>query len=193
MSETQPAGHYPKGYCGGCSLDIVVVSVSSAVFSFWLLGNIFMMIDKVSNIKATILLSVCVCEQRVTTESVLCLSCDTFCAQLCHLWSYHSGKPCNLVQPFCKSTMKCHLPEHGGTICGEISQRILWLGIHATFDYYSSSVKGQKKLSRNQTLFHCVFQHVTTFKALQHRTSVKGRAQTCYIDLSGIHASSLRI
>ena len=25
MSETQPAGHYPKGYCGGCSLDIVVV------------------------------------------------------------------------------------------------------------------------------------------------------------------------
>ena len=41
MSETQPAGHYPKGYCGGCSLDIVVVCVSSAVFNFWLLGNIY--------------------------------------------------------------------------------------------------------------------------------------------------------
>ena len=32
------------------------------------------------------------------------------------------------------------------------------------------------------------FDRATAFKALQHRTSVKGRAHTHYVDLSGIHA-----
>ena len=31
--------------------------------------------------------------------------------------------------------------------------------------------------------------HITAFKALQHRTSIKGRAYARYIDMSGVDAS----
>ena len=83
------SGHY------GGSLDIVVVCCQ--LFSVLVARQHIIIhdgvVDKVSNIKVTILLSVCVCEQRVTTESVLCVSCDTFRAQLCSL----VRNPCNFM------------------------------------------------------------------------------------------------
>ena len=99
--------------------------------------------------------------------------------------------------------LKCHCLAYNKTLANQdMQQNVTYLSpkimifidilLHIKWKVLCLIYKCGSPRQKSKIIALCVhFDWITAFKVLQHRTSVKGKTHTCYIDLSGIHASML--